>query len=39
MKDENRVFAYFRLILHLYFLLHHNPTHTDAQPYTMKGFV
>ena len=39
MQDENRVFAYFRLILHLYFLLHHDPTHTAAQPYTMKGFV
>ena len=39
MQDENRVFAYFRLILHLYFLLSHNPTHTAAQPYTMKGFV
>ena len=20
-------------------MLHHNPTHTAAQPYTMKGFV
>ena len=39
MQDENRVFAYFRPILHLYFLLHHNPTHTAAKPYTMKGFV
>ena len=39
MQDKNRVFAYFRLILHLYFLLHHNPTHTAAQLYTVKGFV
>ena len=39
MQDENCVFAYFRPILHLYFLLHHNPTHTAAKPYTMKGFV
>ena len=39
MKDENRVFAYFRLILHLYFLLHHDSTHTAAKPYTMQGFV
>ena len=39
MQDGNRVFAYFRPILHLYFLLHHDPTHTAAQPYTMKGFV
>ena len=38
-QDENRVFAYFRPTLHLYFLLHHNPTHFAAQPYTMKGFV
>ena len=39
MQDENRVFVYFRPILHLYFLLSHNPTHAAAQPYTMKGFV
>ena len=39
MQDENRVFAYFRPILHLYFLLHHTPTHTAAKPYTVKGFV
>ena len=39
MQDENRVFAYFRLILHLYFLLHHDPTHIVAQPYTMKGLM
>ena len=39
MQDENRVFAYFRPILHLYFLLHHDPTHTAAKPYIMKGFV
>ena len=39
MQDENRVFAYFRPILHLYFLLHHDPTHIAAQPYTVKGFV
>ena len=39
MQDENRVFAYFRPILHLYFLLSHNPTQTATQPYTMKGFV
>ena len=38
-QDENRVFAYFRSTLHLYFLLPHNPTHFAAKPYTMKGFV
>ena len=38
-QDENRVFAYFRPILHLYFLLHHDPTHFAAKPYTVKGFV
>ena len=38
-QDENRVFAYFRPILHLYFLLPHDPTHFAAKPYTVKGFV
>ena len=39
MQDENRVFAYFHPTLHLYFLLHDDPTHTAAQLYTVKGFV
>ena len=39
MQDENRVFAYFRPTLHLYFLLHDDPTHTAAQLYTVKVFV
>ena len=38
-QDENRVFAYFRPTLHLYFLLPHDPTHFAAKPYTVKGFV
>ena len=24
---------------YIYILLHHDPTHTAAKPYTMKGFV
>ena len=38
-QDENRVFAYSRPTLHLYFLLPHDPTHFAAKTYTVKGFV